>query len=71
MARGDRSELAVGIITELSVGEIFAWQASCSIVYWQGERGVKSLRRWAITVREITKQSRRFWISRVSAADTS
>lgn len=71
LAKGDRSELAVEIMTELGVDEILAWQASRSIVRWQGERGEKSLGRWAATAREATKQSRRFRIPEVSAADTS
>ena len=71
LAKGDRSELAVEIMTELGVDEILAWQASRSIVRWQGERGAKSLGRWAATAREATKQSRRFRIPEVSAADTT
>lgn len=71
LAKGDRSELAVEIMTELGVDEILAWQASRSIVRWQGERRAKSLGRWAATAREATKQSRRFRIPEVSAADTS
>ena len=71
LTKGDRSELAVEIMTELGVDEILAWQASRSIVRWQGERGEKSLGRWAATAREATKQSRRFRIPEVSAADTS
>lgn len=71
LAKGDRSELAVEIMTELGVDEILAWQASRSIVRWQGERGEKSLGRWAATAREATKQSRRFRIPEVSAAGTS
>jgi len=43
LAKGDRSELAVETMTELGVDEILAWQASRSIVRWQGERGTKSL----------------------------
>ena len=71
LAKGDRSELAVETMTELGVDEILAWQAARSIVRWQGERGAKSLGRWAATAREATKQSRRFRIPEVSAADTS
>ena len=71
LAKGDRSELAVEIMTELGVDEILAWQASRSIVRWQGERGAKSLGRWAATAREATKQSRRFRIPEVSAAGTA
>jgi len=71
LAKGDRSELAVEIMTEVGVDEILAWQASRSIVRWQGERGAKSLSRWAATAREATKQSRRFRIPEVSFANTN
>ena len=71
LAKGDRSELAVETMTELGVDEILAWQAARSIVRWQGERGAKSLGRWAATAREATKQSRRFRIPEVSFARTT
>ena len=59
LAKGDRSELAVEMLTEVGVSEIWPWQASRSIVRWSAERAEKSLGRWRSTVREATKQSRR------------
>jgi 16S rRNA (uracil1498-N3)-methyltransferase len=59
LAKGDRSELAVEMLTEVGVSEIWPWQASRSIVRWSGERGEKALHRWRSTAREATKQSRR------------
>lgn len=59
LAKGDRSELAVEMLTEVGVAEIWPWQASRSIVRWSAERGEKSLARWRSTAREATKQSRR------------
>ena len=59
LAKGDRSELAVEMLTEVGVDEIWPWQASRSIVRWTAERGEKSLGRWRSTAREATKQSRR------------
>lgn len=59
LAKGDRSELAVEMLTEVGVSEIWPWQASRSIVRWSGERGDKALARWRSTVREAGKQSRR------------
>jgi len=59
LAKGDRSELAVEMLTEVGVSEIWPWQASRSIVRWSPERGEKSLGRWRSTAREATKQSRR------------
>jgi 16S rRNA (uracil1498-N3)-methyltransferase len=59
LAKGDRSELAVEMLTEVGVTEIWPWQASRSIVRWSGERADKALGRWRSTAREATKQSRR------------
>lgn len=71
LAKGDRSELAVEMLTEVGVDEIIPWQASRSIVKWQGERGEKSLNKWRATVREAAKQSRRLAVPEVSAALTT
>ncbi|MGL4832705.1 MAG: 16S rRNA (uracil(1498)-N(3))-methyltransferase [Propionibacteriaceae bacterium] len=68
LAKGDRSELAVETMTELSVATIVPWQASRSIVRWsEGERGAKQLSRWQSTAREATKQSRQFRIPEIAA----
>lgn len=60
LAKSDRSESAIEMLTELGVDEIWPWQSSRSIVKWAGERGEKSRAKWLATVREATKQSRRF-----------
>ena len=65
LAKGDRSELAVEMLTEVGVAEIWPWQASRSIVRWSGERGDKALQRWRSTAREATKQSRRLRVPQV------
>lgn len=70
LAKGDRSDLAVETMTELGVDEIIAWQASRSIVRWQGERAAKSLAKWQSTAREAAKQSRRFTVPEVSSGST-
>lgn len=66
LAKGDRSELAIEMLTEMGIDEIVPWQSSRSIVKWTPERGAKSLARWRSTVREATKQSRRLRIPEVS-----
>jgi 16S rRNA (uracil1498-N3)-methyltransferase len=66
LAKGDRSELAVEMMTEMGVSEIVPWQASRSIVRWSDERGVRSLTKWRSTVREAAKQSRRLTVPQVS-----
>lgn len=71
LAKGERSEIAVQMATELGARRIIAWQASRSIVRWQGDRGVKALEKWRATAREATKQARRFTTPEVSAASTA
>lgn len=70
LAKGDRSDLAVQGATELGARGIVAWQASRSIVRWQGERGEKSLDKWRSVAREAAKQSRRFFLPEVTFATT-
>ncbi len=71
LAKGDRSDLAVEMLTEIGAARIVAWQAQRSIVRWQGERGLRSLEKWRATAREASKQSRRFHVPEVDHADTS
>lgn len=66
LAKGDRGELAVELLTEVGVSEIVPWQASRSIVRWSGERGTKALARWRSSAREAAKQSRRLWVPTVT-----
>ncbi|GAB3912919.1 ribosomal RNA small subunit methyltransferase E [Microlunatus endophyticus] len=62
LAKGDRSDIALEMITELGATKIIPWQSARSIVRWSGDRADKSLARWQATVREATKQSRRLRI---------
>ena len=59
LAKGDRAELAVAMLTEIGVAEIVPWQASRSIARWAGERVAKSRHKWQLAAREAAKQSRR------------
>lgn len=71
LAKGDRSELAIEMLTELGIDEIVPWSASRSIVRWSGERADKSLGRWRSTVREAAKQSRRLAVPTVGEPVTT
>lgn len=71
LAKGDRSELAVEMMTEMGVSEIVPWQAARSIVRWSGDRGTRSLARWRSTAREAAKQSRRLHVPQVSEPVTT
>jgi len=65
LAKGDRAELAVEMLTEVGVSQVWPWQASRSIVRWSAERGDKALARWRSTAREAAKQSRRLRVPEV------
>ena len=66
LAKGDRSELAIEMMTEMGIGEIVPWQAARSIVRWTPERAARSLTKWRSTARESAKQSRRLHVPLVS-----
>lgn len=65
LAKGDRSDIALEMITELGARRIVPWQANRSIVRWTGDRAAKSHAKWQSTVREATKQSRRLAVPTV------
>ena len=46
LAKGDRAELAVELLTELGADEIVPWSAAHSVTRWDAERAVKGLARW-------------------------
>lgn len=71
LAKGDRGELAIAMLTEVGVAAVLPWQSARSIVKWVGERGAKSRSRWQATVREAAKQSRRFRVPDVAEAVTT
>jgi 16S rRNA (uracil1498-N3)-methyltransferase len=66
LAKGDRGELAVQMMTEAGVDRIVPWSAARSMVRWQGERGERARERWAATAREAAKQARRPWVPEVA-----
>jgi len=56
LVKGDRSELAVELCTEVGVDELVPWAAQRSIARWAGER---TLRRWTAVAEAAARQSRR------------
>jgi 16S rRNA (uracil1498-N3)-methyltransferase len=66
LAKGDRGELAVEMMTEVGVDAVVAWSAERSVVRWEGARGERALLKWVGVAREAAKQSRRAWIPHVS-----
>jgi 16S rRNA (uracil1498-N3)-methyltransferase len=66
LAKGDRGELAVEMLTEVGVDVIVPWAASRSVAVWRGERAGRSLAKWRTTAREAAKQARRAWFPDVT-----
>jgi len=66
LAKGDRAELAVEMLTEVGVDEVVPWQASRSVARWSADRVERGLGRWRSTAREAAKQSRRLRVPLVS-----
>lgn len=71
LAKGDRSEAAVEMLTEIGVDRIIPWQSSRSVVRWTHDREERQLGRWRSSAREATKQSRRLRVPIVTAAMTT
>jgi 16S rRNA (uracil1498-N3)-methyltransferase len=59
LAKGERADLAVEVLTELGVDEIIPWSASRSISQWKGDKVGKGVEKWRRTALEASKQSRR------------
>ncbi len=59
LAKGDRGERAVEVLTEVGVDEIVPWAASRSVTQWRAERGDRALERWRSIAGESAKQARR------------
>jgi 16S rRNA (uracil1498-N3)-methyltransferase len=70
LAKGDRGELAVEMMTEVGVDNLVAWSAARSVARWEGARGERSLGKWRVVAREAAKQSRRAWIPSVTGPAT-
>lgn len=68
LVKGERSELAVAMLTEAGADRIVPWQAERCVVRWSGDRGAKALGRWRATAREAGKQARRSWFPEVADA---
>ncbi|MGA4669666.1 16S rRNA (uracil(1498)-N(3))-methyltransferase [Propionibacteriaceae bacterium Y1923] len=64
LAKGERSDLALEVLTEVGVHHVSAWQSRRSIVKWDAKAD-KGLAKWQATAREAAKQSRRAWVPQV------
>lgn len=68
LAKGERGELAVQVMTEVGVDTIVPWTAARSVTQWRGDRGARARGRWVATAREAAKQARRAWLPVVTGA---
>jgi 16S rRNA (uracil1498-N3)-methyltransferase len=68
IAKGERGELAVQMLTELGTDEIVPWSASRSVARWRDDGPP---RRWSATAREAAKQARRPWLPEVAPPATT
>lgn len=69
LAKGERAELAVEMLTEVGADVIVPWKAEHSIAKWDSVD--KGLEKWRRTARESSKQSRRAWIPEVTEMHTT
>ena len=69
LAKGERAELAVEMLTEVGADAIVPWKAEHSIGKWDSIE--KGLEKWRRTSRESAKQSRRSWIPEISPLHTT
>jgi 16S rRNA (uracil1498-N3)-methyltransferase len=66
LAKGDRDQAAIEMLTEVGVDEVIPWQAPRSVSRWSADRIERGVGRWSATVREAAKQSRRLRVPQVS-----
>ncbi|MEC8504979.1 MAG: 16S rRNA (uracil(1498)-N(3))-methyltransferase, partial [Actinomycetota bacterium] len=71
IAKGDRGERAVQMLTEAGIDAIVPWQAEKSVARWDETKATKNRGKWAATAREATKQARRSRVPRVDPVTTS
>jgi 16S rRNA (uracil1498-N3)-methyltransferase len=69
LAKGERAELAVEMLTEVGADAIIPWRAEHSIGKWESVD--KGLEKWRRTSRESAKQSRRAWIPEITNLQTT
>jgi 16S rRNA (uracil1498-N3)-methyltransferase len=62
LAKGERGELSVELLTEVGVDEVVPWSASRSVARWVGDKVDRGLAKWRATAREAAKQSRRPYV---------
>jgi 16S rRNA (uracil1498-N3)-methyltransferase len=67
LAKGDRSDLAVELATEVGADVVVPWAASRSVAVWRGDKAERGVEKWRARAREAAKQSRRPYVPEVHA----
>ena len=65
LAKGDRGELSVELLTEVGVDVVVPWSASRSVAQWRADKVERGVGKWRSTAREAAKQSRRPFVPEV------
>lgn len=64
IAKGDRADLSIELLTEVGVDKIIPWQANRSVSRLE-DKEVKLIQKWNNTARESTKQARRSFMPEI------
>ncbi|RIJ77090.1 16S rRNA (uracil(1498)-N(3))-methyltransferase [Nakamurella silvestris] len=71
LPKGDRSDLAVDLVTEAGADGIIPWSASRCVARWTADKAVKGVAKWQTVAREAAKQSRRARVPQVHDLHTT
>lgn len=71
LPKGERSDLAVDLLTEAGVDRIVPWQASRCVARWSGPKVDKGVQKWRTVAREASKQSRRAYLPDIGNLSTT
>jgi len=71
LPKGDRSDLAVDLLTEAGADGIVPWQAARCVARWTADRADRGVDKWRTVAREAAKQSRRAWTPQVHPLTTT
>jgi 16S rRNA (uracil1498-N3)-methyltransferase len=66
LAKGNRAEAGVEMLTECGVDAVVPWAAERCVVEWRGERATAGAQRWRAVARAATKQARRAWFPEIA-----
>lgn len=71
LAKGDRADLAIELMTEVGVDVIVPWSAARSIAQWKADKAERGVDKWQTTAREASKQSRRAFIPQIAGVEST